>query len=139
MTTSGASNTFCKVCLVLLSLTLREGEKTSIGGFMLNMLKKLNGLRFTLPSLSTELTKAIGRGATVPCKKACTFGTGILFGSIVIISSFRLQVIFFRCIHQNQCALPPSQHGLLKSMYLRLPETFDENHPPDATAFDHSK
>jgi len=35
-----------------------------IGGLELNTLKKLKGLRFTLPFLSTVLAKQIGLGAT---------------------------------------------------------------------------
>jgi hypothetical protein len=52
----------------VLSLPLRAGEKTKIGGFAPKQLKKLNGLRFTFPSLSIVLAKAIGRGATAPNK-----------------------------------------------------------------------
>src|SRR3954464_8519830 len=40
-TTSGTSKTFSKVCFVVLSRTLRAGEKISTGGFVLNILKKL--------------------------------------------------------------------------------------------------
>ena len=59
MTTSGTSITFCRVCLVVLSRTRREGEKIRVGGLVLNRLKKLKGLRFTCPHSFTELTKAM--------------------------------------------------------------------------------
>jgi hypothetical protein len=55
-------------------LPLLAGEKTKIGGFALNTLKKLNGARFLLPSLSTVLAKQIGRGPTLPNKSWCNFG-----------------------------------------------------------------
>jgi len=54
--------------LAVLSLTLRAGEKTQTGGLLLNMLKKLNGLRFIFPSLSTVEAKQIGRGAIAYCR-----------------------------------------------------------------------
>jgi len=53
---------------VELSLTLLAGEKTTIGGFEENILKKLNGLKFTLPSLSIVDAKQTGRGAIACCK-----------------------------------------------------------------------
>ncbi len=68
MTTSFTFKTFSKVCLVVLSLTLRAGEKIKIGGLALNTLKKLNGDKFGLPSLSFVLAKAIGLGPTAPNK-----------------------------------------------------------------------
>lgn len=37
-----------------------------MGGLVLNKLKKLNGLRLTIPFLSTVLAKAIGLGAIAP-------------------------------------------------------------------------
>src|SRR5687767_41077 len=49
ITTSGTSFTFCKVCFVVLSRTLRAGEKITIGGLEENKLKKLKGLKFTFP------------------------------------------------------------------------------------------
>jgi hypothetical protein len=52
----------------VLSLTLLEGEKIIIGGLDENMLKKLNGLRFTFPSLSIVEAKQMGRGATTCCR-----------------------------------------------------------------------
>jgi hypothetical protein len=52
------------VCFVVLSRTLREGEKTSVAGLLPNALKKLNGERLILPSLFVVLARAIGRGAT---------------------------------------------------------------------------
>jgi hypothetical protein len=53
---------------VLLSLTLREGEKITIGGLEENILKKLKGLRLTFPSLSMVEAKQIGLGATMCCR-----------------------------------------------------------------------
>jgi hypothetical protein len=68
MTTSGTSKMFCRLCLVVLSLILLAGEKTTIGGLEENKLKKLKGLRLTFPSLSIVEAKQIGRGATICCK-----------------------------------------------------------------------
>jgi len=56
------------VCFVVLSLPRRAGEKIIIGGLELKTLKKLKGLRFTLPSLSIVLAKQIGLGATAESK-----------------------------------------------------------------------
>jgi hypothetical protein len=67
-TTSGTLSTFSKVCLVVLSLTLLAGENITTGGLDENKLKKLNGERFTFPSLSIVDANAIGRGATACCK-----------------------------------------------------------------------
>jgi hypothetical protein len=50
---------------MVLSLTLREGEKINMGGLAEKQLKKLNGLKLTFPFLSIVLAKAIGLGATV--------------------------------------------------------------------------
>jgi hypothetical protein len=63
ITTSGMSNTFCKVCLVELSLTLLAGEKTAMGGFDETKLKKLYGLKLTIPCESMVDAKQMGRGA----------------------------------------------------------------------------
>ena len=68
ITTSGTSSTLWRVCLVLLSRTLRAGEKIRMGGVEENMLKKLNGLRFTLPVLSMVLAKQTGLGAMAYCR-----------------------------------------------------------------------
>jgi hypothetical protein len=54
--------------LVVLSLTLLAGEKTTMGGLEENKLKKLNGLRFTCPALSMVEAKQIGRGAITCCR-----------------------------------------------------------------------
>jgi len=54
--------------LVVLSLTLREGEKITIGGLKENKLKKLNGLRLILPALSIVEAKQTGLGATTCCR-----------------------------------------------------------------------
>jgi hypothetical protein len=59
---------FSSVCFVVASLTRLDGENTQTGGLVLNILKKLNGLRFTLPSLSTVEAKHIGRGAMAYCR-----------------------------------------------------------------------
>jgi hypothetical protein len=56
---------------VVLSLTLRDGEKIQMGGFMLNKLKKLKGLKFTFPSKSMEDAKQMGLGAIAYCKYCC--------------------------------------------------------------------
>ena len=53
---------------MVLSLTLLAGEKITIGGLDEKRLKKLNGLRFTLPALSIVDAKQIGRGAIACCK-----------------------------------------------------------------------
>lgn len=68
MTTSGSSKTFCSVCLVLLSLTLLEGEKITIGGLEENKLKKLKGLKLIFPALSMVDAKQIGLGAMACCR-----------------------------------------------------------------------
>jgi hypothetical protein len=68
MATSATSITFCKVCFVELSLTLLAGENITTGGFEENKLKKLKGLRLTLPSLSMVDAKQIGLGAMACCK-----------------------------------------------------------------------
>jgi hypothetical protein len=49
---------------MLLSRTLLDGEKTRIGGFALNTLKKLKGDKLGFPSVSTVLANAIGLGPT---------------------------------------------------------------------------
>src|SRR5215217_3458053 len=68
ITTSGTSITFCKECFVVLSLILFEGEKTTTGGSEETILKKLNGLRLTFPSLSMVDAKQIGLGAITCCR-----------------------------------------------------------------------
>ncbi|MNY34681.1 hypothetical protein D3C86_1690390 [compost metagenome] len=67
MTHSLTSSIFSKVCFVVLSRTLLAGEKMHSGGFVLNMLKKLKGLRLTLPSKSIVVAKQIGLGAIAYC------------------------------------------------------------------------
>jgi hypothetical protein len=49
--------------LVVLLRILLAGEKITIGGWVLNMLKKLKGLRFTFPFKSMVEAKQIGLGA----------------------------------------------------------------------------
>jgi len=51
-----------------LSLNLLEGEKTTIGGWVENKLKKLKGLRFTWPFLSIVEAKQTGLGAIICCR-----------------------------------------------------------------------
>jgi hypothetical protein len=53
---------------VVLSLTLLAGEKITTGGLEENKLKKLKGLRFTLPALSIVEAKQIGLGAMACCR-----------------------------------------------------------------------
>jgi hypothetical protein len=53
---------------VVLSRTLLEGEKTTIGGLEENKLKKLKGERFIFPALSIVDAKQIGLGAMACCK-----------------------------------------------------------------------
>jgi hypothetical protein len=52
----------------VLSLTLLDGEKTTIGGLEENKLKKLKGERLTFPSLSIVEAKHIGLGAIECCR-----------------------------------------------------------------------
>jgi uncharacterized membrane protein YczE len=68
-----------------LSFPLLAGEKIAMGGLALKTLKKLKGLRFLLPSLSTVLAKAMGLGPIDPRRYACSFGTGMSAGIIRII------------------------------------------------------
>src|SRR4051794_7844051 len=92
MTTSGTSCIFSKVCLVVLFLSLREGEKITIGGLIENRLKKLNGDKFTLPFASMLLTKAMGRGAMAYCRKFCACWVVISCRLISIFSPQRMRV-----------------------------------------------
>jgi hypothetical protein len=69
---------------VVLSRTLLAGEKTTIGGFDENKLKKLKGLRFTCPFLSIVETKAMGLGATACCSHCCFWAGESVFKSSVI-------------------------------------------------------
>jgi hypothetical protein len=70
---------------MVLSLTLREGEKIKMGGLALNKLKKLNGDKLGLPSASTVLARAIGLGPMDPCKYPCNSAVDISFGITVFI------------------------------------------------------
>ncbi len=81
MTTSGTSSTFSKVCLMELSRTRLAGENMAIGGLLPKTLKKLNGLRFTLPFLSMVDAKQMGLGATAESKYACNSPVRFSFGS----------------------------------------------------------
>jgi hypothetical protein len=67
-TTSFVFNTFLRVCLVVLSRTLRAGEKIKSGGLALKTLKKLNGDKLGFPFSSRVLANAIGLGPTAPSK-----------------------------------------------------------------------
>jgi hypothetical protein len=49
--------------MVVLFLTLLDGEKIAIGGLLVKKLKKLKGLRFTFPFKSIVEAKQMGRGA----------------------------------------------------------------------------
>jgi hypothetical protein len=73
------------VCFKELSLPLRVGENTITGGFELKTLKKLYGLRFTLPSASTVLAKQMGLGATAVDSILYSSGWGMVVGSMVLI------------------------------------------------------
>ena len=70
---------FC--CIICTRLA---GEKIAIGGFALKTLKKEKGLKFGRPSLSIELTKAIGRGPTELSKYP---GKSFVLKSLGFISS----------------------------------------------------
>jgi hypothetical protein len=71
MTHSLIAKTFSKVCFEVLSRTLLAGEKITMGGFALNILKKENGLKLIFPASSIVLTKAIGLGAIAFCRIIC--------------------------------------------------------------------
>ena len=82
---------FSKVSLVELSLTLLEGEKMSIGGLALNILKQLKGLKLTFPFSSIVLASAIGLGATDNKSILCNSLVDKLLGSIEV----NLFIIYF--------------------------------------------
>jgi len=90
ITTSIVSNTFSKVCFVVLSLTRRAGEKIKIGGFALNTLKKLKGDKLGSPLASMVLAKAIGLGATALNKYPCNLPVEMSFG-LNDVPHFRLK------------------------------------------------
>jgi hypothetical protein len=66
----------------VLSRTLRAGEKITIGGLLLKILKKENGLRLLFPNLSMVLANAIGLGAISEVKYCCNLPSEISFGFI---------------------------------------------------------
>ena len=67
------------------------GENTITGGLELKTLKKLYGLRLTLPLASTVLAKQIGLGATAVDKIVYSSGWGMVVGSkVLIIFSFSI-------------------------------------------------
>ena len=76
------------MCFVVLFDTLRAGEKIKIGGLALKTLKKLNGDKLGLPSLSNVLAKAMGLGDTALNKYACNFAVGISLGLMVSINVY---------------------------------------------------
>jgi hypothetical protein len=63
-----------------LVLPLRAGENIAIGGLVLKILKKLNGLRLGFPFLSIVLTNATGLGAMTLDKYPCKAGIESSFG-----------------------------------------------------------
>jgi hypothetical protein len=77
---------------VVLSLTLLAGENTTIGGLLLKILKKENGLKLLFPALSIVLANAIGLGATNEVRHCCSFPNEISLGLIwIILYYFSLQ------------------------------------------------
>jgi hypothetical protein len=56
-----------------------------MGGLALNTLKKLKGDKFTAPSLSMVLAKAMGLGVIAPSKYPCSLPVEISLGSIEIM------------------------------------------------------
>ena len=70
---------------MVLSRTLRAGEKTTIGGFEENKLKKEKGLRFTCPSLLMVEAKQMGRGAMACWSQFWRCAGGKLWRSIFIL------------------------------------------------------
>jgi hypothetical protein len=93
ITTSFTFFIFSKVSFVELSLTLLEGEKISIGGLALNILKQLKGLKLTLPFSSILLANAIGLGATDNKSILCNSLVDKLFGSMEV-NLFILSILF---------------------------------------------
>jgi hypothetical protein len=69
---------------MVLSLTRRAGENINVTGLLPNTLKKLNGDKLALPSLSMVEAKQIGRGETEPKRYACSCAVLIEPGVIVI-------------------------------------------------------
>ena len=53
---------------MVLSRTLRAGEKTKVTGLLPKTLKKLNGERFLCPAASMVEAKHIGLGETEPSR-----------------------------------------------------------------------
>src|ERR1700744_5493795 len=100
-THSPRSYNFSSVCLVVLSRILRAGEKTTIGGSALNRLKKLKGLRFTLPYLSWVDTSATGRGAIANCRSCCRRATSVVLGSSIIWQVFFVQGWTIRMVRRQ--------------------------------------
>jgi hypothetical protein len=86
---------FSKVCFVVLSRTLLDGEKIKIGGTVLNILKKLKGDKLLLPFLSTVDASAIGLGEMAVCITVCSCTGVISDGMSVFIFTF-LDLIQFQ-------------------------------------------
>src|SRR5690625_4201916 len=84
-TTSLVSIALYIVSLLEPSRRLSTQENITVGGSALKRLKKLKGAKFTTPSASTELTKAIGRGETAPARFAYNSLALIDFASNVFI------------------------------------------------------
>src|SRR5690242_8262938 len=68
ITTSLVAQIFSRVCLIVLFLTRRAGEKIRMGGWLPKTLKKLNGDKLGFPCSSTVLAKQMGRGDTQPSR-----------------------------------------------------------------------
>src|SRR5690606_242049 len=97
MTTSPVAFTFSSVCLMVLSLTLLEGENMRVAGLLPKTLKKLKGDKLGCPSALTVLAKQIGLGATLPNKYPCRAAVLISPGMIFIC---QIQL----CYTINNCA-----------------------------------
>jgi len=61
---SRVARMFNHVCFALPVLAAIAGPMATIGGLEAYALKNEKGLRLTLPSVSTDVTKAMGRGDT---------------------------------------------------------------------------
>src|SRR5690625_98571 len=85
ITTSFVSKALYSVSLLDPLRKLSTQEKITVGGCALKRLKKLKGAKFTTPSVSTELTKAIGLGETAPVRLAYSSLALIDFASNVFI------------------------------------------------------
>jgi hypothetical protein len=82
--------------------TLLAGEKTNIGGFELNTLKKLKGDRFGMPPELIVLAKEMGLGPTELCKYPCNLAGAIWFGSILIMLKKGFLQIYIKSVNYIQ-------------------------------------